>query len=197
MADTGALEERVVEVNDPKLSGEVNLRLTEELREVIGSDRVRVPADRPRVDQGERPKVKLRERATARVVGVIGFLAIAAIVGLLVAVTYGSWFLTGVTVFVLLVCLFLVTSGIIGLASVSESPDPSLLAWLGEQGVNDPELLFTELVHEFTPPPTGEERTAAVEDDPARAAAEQREALTATGGASASSITEEDHTARR
>jgi hypothetical protein len=192
MPETGPLEERVVEVHDPKLSDEVNLRLTEELREVIGTDRVRVPADRPRVSQGENPHVRLMDKMTARVVGIVGFVAIGAIVGLLIALTHSSWWLTGVTVFVLLVSLFLVTSGIIGLAGVSESPDPSLLAWLGEQGVNDPELLFTELVHEFTPSPTGQERTAAVEDDPARASVEQRAALTATGGASSAKVTEDE-----
>ncbi|MDQ6606107.1 MAG: hypothetical protein M3Z06_06115 [Actinomycetota bacterium] len=42
-----AIEEREVRAKDPELSGRTNARLTEELREVVGADRVRVPKGRP------------------------------------------------------------------------------------------------------------------------------------------------------
>ena len=47
------LQEREVRAEDPQLSVETNARLTEELRATLGTDRVRVPADRPRASQGE------------------------------------------------------------------------------------------------------------------------------------------------
>jgi hypothetical protein len=52
---TTAVEERAVEAAAPGLSPEMNDRLTTELREVVGSDAVRVPADRPRASRGEHP----------------------------------------------------------------------------------------------------------------------------------------------
>jgi hypothetical protein len=185
MPDAGRLEERVVEVNDPKLTADANHRLTLALREVIGTDRVRVPADRVRVSQGERPPASLAARVTATKAMVVGTLAVAVGVGMIIATTGGSWFLTGVAVFVLAIALAVVVVTIIGLASTPEYPDPGLVALLAEQGYRDPEVRFSELVHEFTPAPDEpEDRSTAVEDDPAEAAAEQTEAVTPSGGPS-------------
>ncbi len=50
------LEERAVEVELPTLTADANHRLTVALREIIGADSVRVPADRPRPSHGERPR---------------------------------------------------------------------------------------------------------------------------------------------
>lgn len=47
------LEEREVVAEDPGLSPETNALVTEELRQVVGADTVRVPVDRPRASRGE------------------------------------------------------------------------------------------------------------------------------------------------
>src|SRR5947209_20019659 len=57
-ANSDGSEDQVAEVRevrseDPELSSETNRRVTEELREVIGAERVRVPADRPHASTGE------------------------------------------------------------------------------------------------------------------------------------------------
>jgi hypothetical protein len=179
----GQLEERAVEVNLPTLSADANHRLTTELREVIGADTVRVPADRARPSQGERPKAGPMEKMTSWIVVSIGMVAVGVCVGLIILTALGGhWILTALTFVVLLVALFVVTSSIIALASVTEYPDPGLVALLAEQGISDPEVRFSEIVKEFIPEvEEGEERPTDVLDDPARAIAEQQGALTGTG----------------
>ena len=186
MADESQVEERVVQVNDPKLSEDANRRLTEAVREVVGSDRVRVPTDRTRVSEGQRPTAPFMQRVTSTSAAVVGMVAVAVCVGLIIVTTTGgnSWWLTALAVVVLAVALAVVTLTIIGLASTAEYPDPNLAALLDEQGMRNPEVRFSELVHEFTPVPDEEHRTVAVEDDPALAAAEQTEAGTPSGGPS-------------
>jgi hypothetical protein len=178
------LEERVVEVNDPALSAQANHRLTEAVREVIGADRVMVPADRPHVSQGERARVSPMLRVTTTKMMIIGLVAVAVCVGLIVATTGNHWFLLVIAVVVLAISLTAVTMAIIGLASVEEYPDPGLAAMLSEQGVRDPEVRFSAFVREFTPVADSEHRETAVEDSPAQALAEQREAVTPSGGPS-------------
>lgn len=186
MAEAAQLEERTVEVNDPKLSADANRRLTEAVREVVGSDRVRVPVDRPRVSQGERPRVGLQQRVTSAGAMVIGTIAVAIGVGFIILTALNkSWYLTAVAFVVLAVALASVTMTIIGLASTTEYPDPSLVAYLSEQGVLNPEVRFSEFVREFTPATDDDEhRSTDVEDDPAQAAAEQQDAVTPSGGSS-------------
>jgi hypothetical protein len=183
MAD--AFEERLVEVNDPKLSASANHRLTEALREVIGSDQVLVPTDRPHLEQGQRSRASPLERITSTKMMVIGLVAVGVCVGLVVVATEGNhWWLTGVAFVVLAIALAAVTASIIALASTQEYPDPGLSAMLSEEGVRDPEVRFSELVREFTPVADGEHRQTGVEDDPAQAAAEQRGSMTPSGGQS-------------
>jgi len=182
MADE--LEERTVEVNLPTLSADANQRLTQALREVIGADRVQVPSDRPRPSQGDRPKRGPLDRMTTVKAIVLGVLAVAACLALIILTWAGGhWVVTGLAFLVLLAALALVTYSIIALSSVPEYPDPGLVALLAEEGIHDPEVRFSEIVMEFTPE-TGddEERPTDVQDDPARAIAEQQGALTASSG---------------
>ena len=181
---TAELEERVVEVNDPKLSPDANQRLTEAVREVVGTDRVSVPADRPRVSQGERAQVSPLARVTSTRMMVLGMVAVGVCVGLVIATTGDHWFLTGIAFVVLALALTAVTSSIIGLASTQEFPDPSLAALLSEEGVRDPDVRFSELVGEFTPVADDQQRETPVEEDPSQARAEQGEAITPSGGPS-------------
>jgi archaellum biogenesis protein FlaJ (TadC family) len=145
------LEERVVEVNDPKLSPDANHRLTEAVRDVIGADRVMVPSDRPHVSEGQRPRVSPLKRITSTKMMAIGLVAVAVCVGLIVATTGNHWFVLVIAFAVLAVALTTVTLSIIGLASIEEFPDPGLAALLSEQGIRDPEVRFSEFVREFTP----------------------------------------------
>jgi hypothetical protein len=185
MADAGRLEERTVEVNDPKLSADANRRLTEAVREVIGSDQVEVPADRPRVSQGESPHDTLQRRVTSTRAMAIGSLAVAVCVALIIVTALGGqWYLTAIAFVVLAVALASVTLTIMGLASTTEYPDPGLVALLAEQGMRDPEVHFSALVREFTPPDDDEHRSTSVEDDPAQASSEQEAAGTPSGGPS-------------
>jgi hypothetical protein len=183
MPDT--FEERIVEVNDPELSASANHRLTEAVREVVGTDRVRVPADRPRYSQGERPHTSPLSRITSTKMMIIGLVAVGVCVGLVIVATTGNhWWLTGVAFVVLAIALAAVTFSIVGLASTAEFPDPGLAALLSEEGVRDPEIRFSALVREFTPVDDDEHRDTAVEDDPAQATAEQRGSMTPSGGPS-------------
>ena len=184
MAEAAQLEERVVEVNDPALSADANRRLTEAVRATLGTDRVQVPADRPYVSRGEKPRVAWYDDMSIFKAAITGSIAVAIGVGLIILLTAAHWYLLVIAFAVLLVALASVTRTIIGLASMTEYPDPFLVALLGEQGMRDPEARFTALVAEFTPPVNGEHRTAAVEDDPLTAAAEQKQAITPAGGPS-------------
>ena len=178
-----ALEQRVVEVNDPALSQDANRRLTEALREVIGADRVMVPADRVRVSQGERPHLSPMERVTSSRMMALGLVAVGVCVGLVVVTTGESWWSLALAFVVLAVALVAVTWSIIALASTTEFPDPGLVALLTEQGVHDPEIRFTELVREFTPVADGAEPQTPVHDDPDPASlAAGHETVTASDG---------------
>lgn len=182
MADQ--LEERRVEVDLPTLSADANQRLTEALRDIIGTDTVRVPADRPHPSHGERPRGNPLARMTTLKAISLGFLSVAVCVALVIATALSSeWVLTALAFVALLATLVLVTASIIALSSVPEYPDSGLVALLAEEGIADPEVRFSEIVMEFTPE-TGddEERPTDVLDDPARATAEQQEALTASSG---------------
>jgi len=177
------LEERAVEVDLPTLSADANQRLTEALREIIGADTVRVPADRPHPSHGDRPHRNQMQRMTTLKAVSLGFVSVAICVALIIVTALGHlWGLTGLAFAALLATLVLVTWSIIALSSVPEHPDPGLVALLEELGIADAEVRFSEIVMEFAPE-TGddEERPTDVLDDPARATREQHEALTATG----------------
>jgi hypothetical protein len=193
MADE--LEERTVEVDLPTLSADANRRLTEALRDTIGADTVRVPADRPHPSHGERPRGNPLERMTTLKAISLGLVSVTVCVALIIVTALGSeWILTALAFVALLITLVLVTASIIALSSVPEYPDPGLVALLAEQGIPDPEVRFSEIVMEFTPE-TGddEERHTDVMDDPARAIAEQQSALTASSGPTRSGAdTDED-----
>ncbi|HEY3772052.1 MAG TPA: hypothetical protein VGL69_03590 [Solirubrobacteraceae bacterium] len=187
-------EERTVEVDLPTLSADANHRLTVALRNTIGADTVRVPADRPHPSHGERPRRNPLERMTTLKAISLGLVSVALCVGLVIATALSSeWVLTALAFVALLVTLCLVTASIIALSSVPEYPDSGLVALLAEEGISDPEVRFSEMVTEFTPEVGDhEERHTSPQDDPARAIAEQQGALTATSGPSASGADSED-----
>jgi hypothetical protein len=185
-------EQRVVEVHEPQLSEPTNARLTDEVREVIGTDRVEVPTERPRPSAGEQVEhqrslplpVSLPDNFLVSQIAA-ALVVVGAIVAL--AVVVHRWWTLVLAVLVLGGMTYLVVAMIIKMTSNPERPSPSTVAVMEEEGVSDPEQLFSDVVAEFTeePPAAGENRrSTAVEDDPAKAAAEQRDAITPSGGAS-------------
>lgn len=182
------LEEREVRTADPGLSADANERLTEDVRDVIGKERVRVPADRPHPSRGERR----RQSTTLSVVrqhrlfigqGAAAVVVIGAILGL----TLNSWWILAIAAAVLLAALALIILLTFSMTSARERPAPATAAALEEEGIQDPEGHFSRVVEEFTEDEGARgrnERTVAAEDQPARAAAEQETATTPTGGPS-------------
>lgn len=182
------LEEREVRAADPELSADANARLTDDVREVIGTDRVRVPSDRPHPSRGDRPPRSttlsmLRQHRLFIGQGAAAVLVIAAIL----ALTLNSWWIIAIAAAVLLAALAVVVLLTFSMTNVRERPAPATAAALEEEGIQDPEAHFSNLVAEFTEDEGARgrnERTVAVEDRPTQAAAEQQTATTPTGGPS-------------
>lgn len=185
-------EEREVAAADPALSPETNARMTVELREILGSARVRVPADRPHASRGERP---------GRQQGAIGYLSMHRFQlfgSLLIALTFGAiislitndWWLLPLAAGVHALGTMSVTMTIIHMTTIVEHPSPELAAALAEDGVSSPDERFSAIVKEFLPDgadgapqvlSTGHNaRTTEATADPALATAEQSTAMTPT-----------------
>jgi hypothetical protein len=185
------VEEREVRSCDPDLSPDVNQRLTDELRDTLGTDRVRVPADRPHVSEGHHESRP----------GAISYLNLNRLTFLrsgLIALTFGAilalisntWWVLPLAAGIHALGTMTVTLGALHLTTVTEHPSPTLAAAMNEQGISNSDEHFTRLVEEFQPEtgatatdvvtPGGEARTASASADPARASAEQSGAMTPT-----------------
>lgn len=185
------LEEREVRSADPALSEETNERLTEELREAVGADRVTVPADRPHFSEGEFDRRRSgllylnQHRMTFIRTAFIG-LTFAAVVALIT----NKWWLLPLAAGIHAVGTMTVVFGTVHLTTLSEHPSPQLAAALTEEGISSSDEHFTRLVSEFEPvsgattadviTPNANRRTVSASEDPARAAAEQSHAMTPT-----------------
>jgi hypothetical protein len=184
-------EVREVRAEDPGLSPETNQRLTEELREVVGEDQVRVPLDRPHATRGEHP----HQHGPAASLNVNRFQLIrtSAIVltfAAVVALVTNDWWVLPLAAGVHALGTMLVTLTIVRVTTVSEHPSPTVAAALAEEGVRNPDEHFSRMVEEFRDGPergTSEvispgfnERGARADTDTAAAAAEQSSAMTPT-----------------
>jgi protein-tyrosine-phosphatase len=189
------LEEREVKVADPGLDALANQRLTEEVQEVLGTDRVRVRKDRPRPSRGERPRNHglLIEMSSHRLTIVMLFAAFFTI-GAVVSLSTGDWWLLPVALGVHALGTVVVTATALHLTTISEHASPTTAAMLQEEGVRNPDEHFARIVEEFSEPEHGDAsavvspkdtpRTATAAEDPGRAAAEQSSAMTPSAGAS-------------
>jgi hypothetical protein len=190
------LELREVKVNDPNLSEEVNRRLTDELRQALGRDRVWVPADRPDPGRGEIPRrdqfvafLEERRFLLAR------FGLFLLVIGAILALTAGSWWFFGVAVGLDVVAAATMAVATLQLTTLAERPSPTTVALLEDEGVPDPEHYFSRLVAAFSEgrlrgaadvlAPGENVRTAPAYEDPARATIEQESAMTPTSEPSA------------
>ena len=140
-------ERREVRSADPSLSPETNRRVTEELRDIVGRDAVDVPADRPdhRFDRHERHGPTPGNAA----VPIFAALVIL-VVGFVIWLATGSWWVMVLAVAIDLVAVLLLASGTIRLTTDVEHPSPGLAARLEEEGVADPDAMMTSLVEELS-----------------------------------------------
>ena len=188
----GDQEVREVRAEDPELSPETNQRLTSELREVVGTDRVEVPADRPRSTRGEHPE---QHGPAARFeVNGFQFVRTAAIVltfAAIIALITNDWWVLALAAGVHALGTMTVGLTIVRVTTTSEHPSPTVAAAMAEEGVHNPDEHFSRMVEEFrTEPERGasevispgfNERTAPADTATADAAAEQSSAMTPTG----------------
>lgn len=184
-------EERVVEVRDPDLSPETNERLTEEVREVVGAERVRVPRDRAHPSQGDRPHTGgfAAELSTHRLF-ILRTFVVALTLGAIISLASGSWWLLPLAAGIHALGTMLVTSLVLRMTTITEHVSPALAAALDEQGVPSPDQHFSRIVDEFTQEDQqgaaetvsagSNRRTRSAGEDPAGAAAEQSTAWTPT-----------------
>jgi len=177
------IERRVVRSLDPTLSDRANAILTDELRRVVGAEEVDVPADRRHeelISHGGHagPVVELVDNRLA-----LGMIAAAAVVvGAVITLITGSvWFLIG-AVAIDVIGVMLVTTLVIRMTGEQEHLSPEAAALLEDEGVDDPDGLFSRLVAEFSPPlETGrDERRTPARADEAQASTEQQTAMTPT-----------------
>jgi hypothetical protein len=184
-------EEREVRAADPEFSNELNESLTQELRDVVGAERVRVPADRPHVEEGDRPHPR---SAVAYLnmhrLQVVRALFIALTFGAVISLITNDWWFLVLAVGLHALGTMAVTMTVIRMTTITERPSPELAAALSDAGVNSPDEYFSRLVDEFRPASGGgagevisaghNERTASTGDDAMAAAAEESSAMTPT-----------------
>jgi hypothetical protein len=189
--DDRKMVEREVKVEDPQLSPEAERLLTAELREAVGKDRVRVPADRAdsmgRVGGAERPSLWTALSANRLVIGITFFVLL--IVGVIVALATDSWWAVVAACAVHAIGTLVVITLALRLSTEVEHVAPETAARLEEEGVPDPDGVISDLAEQYT---SADEARGAAEvvsgghnqvttepdEDRARATAEQRTALT-------------------
>jgi membrane protein implicated in regulation of membrane protease activity len=183
--------EREVNVEDPQLSPEAERLLTAEVREAVGQDRVRVPADRAdsigRVRGAARPSL-WRALSDNRLVVSIAFFVLL-IVGVVAALATDSWWAVVAACAVHAIGTLVVITLALRLSTEVEHVAPETAARLEDEGVTDPDGVVSDLAEQYA---SGGEARGAAEvvsgghnqitaepgEDRARATAEQRTALT-------------------
>ncbi len=145
--DDHTTETRNVEAHDPGLSDKANQRLTEEMREVVGSDTVEVPAGTPdhRTDRHTRHSPTHAALANTRWELIVTLFVIAVSVGVAAVATGSVVFLVGLLL-LLVVGLGLTVRTILAMTSEREHADPRTAALLEEEGIDDPDAVLSDLV---------------------------------------------------
>src|SRR4051794_1311741 len=190
-SDSKRFVEREVRAEDPNLSREANQLLTEELREAVGTDSVTVPreaADRAGT-LGARPRRTVGTVLAAnRLLVTITFIALL-IVGVIVALSTGSWWAVVAACGVHALGTIIVISMTLRLSTEVEHVDPTTAARLEDEGVADPNRALTDLIESYGSPgnsrgaaevvSTGHNRVSGTPaEDPLRATVEQKSAQT-------------------
>jgi hypothetical protein len=181
---------REVRSADPSLSPEANRLLTEELRAVVGADRVEVPAGAPEryADRhGQRPRL-FATLAANRILIVLS-LAVLVVVGVVLSLVTGSWWALVVACAVHALGTLTVASFAIHMTTRVEHVDPAVAGRLEAEGVSDPDRVLSELTEDLAGAQravgaaevvsTGHNDNLADPDaEPVRAGLEQRTAMT-------------------
>ncbi|HWD65574.1 MAG TPA: hypothetical protein VG405_10395 [Solirubrobacteraceae bacterium] len=191
------LEEREVKAEDPALSPATNSVLTQELREVIGSDRVQVPRDRPRPSQGERPSDSSFRAfwSVNRLMLTVGSFIVLTI-GAILALLTNEWWILGLAAGAHAIGTTTVWLTAWRTTTATEHPSPVVAAAMTEDGVRGTDDVFSRMVDEFRADPEpgvgdalapeNNDRQTPAWTDPATAAVEEAAALTPTSGPSKS-----------
>lgn len=145
-------EIRAVRSRDPSLSDRANDVLTEELQRVVGADAVEVPADRPHEEliahgRHRQPMVELADNRVWLALMLLSVL----VFGLILALLTGSWWFVVAAVAIDIAGCVAVATNVFAVFGESEHLSPAAAALLEDEGVEDPDALFTRLVAEFTP----------------------------------------------
>src|SRR5919204_4985312 len=122
-----AEERRKVVVDEPGLSDETNRALTDEVRDAVGSDEVRVPRDRPHSRSPQRRSGFAATLSANRLILIISFLTLL-VVGAVLALITGSWWWLIVPLLVHAIATIALGAGIVHATTQTEKPDPNTAA---------------------------------------------------------------------
>jgi hypothetical protein len=167
--------------------------LTHEVREAVGSDRARVPADRAdgigRVHAGSRGTLA-GALSSNRPLIVITF-AMLLVVGVIVSLATGSWWAVVAAAGVHATGTLVVATVALRLTTEVEHVAPETAARLEEEGVADPDRALSDLIEQYAPTDQARgaaevvssgnnEVTTGPDGDRLRSGLQQRSALTPT-----------------
>jgi hypothetical protein len=144
-------EARFVRSDSPHLSAEANAALSDEAREAIGAERVRVPVDAPdagRHAHGDHTHATAQAASMRPVFLITGLSALT--IGAIVALATGSWWALVAAAGVHALGTILTATGAIQLTTQTEHASPATTALLEREGVADPDRALTDLVEDYT-----------------------------------------------
>ncbi len=148
---TATFTSRTVESTDPSLSAESNRLVTQELRRVIGRDRVSLPngaADHRSEQHATHSSLMAAALSIKFEIFLVGLIvAMATLIA--VSMALESWFLMAFSFALLFPAAALVATSVMKLFDDHEHLDPDTAARLSAEGVGDPDHMFNELVHDF------------------------------------------------
>jgi hypothetical protein len=151
----------------PPLSPTANRLLDEELREIAGDDRPIEHADRAAADRPARHGGGWAATLSDNRIPIAVTFVLAVVVGAIVSLVTGSWWLLAVAILVHGVGTLLVTGLTLGATTETEHASPALAEQLEREGVSDPDRLLTDVAAE-TIPQEAEQRESVTPTDHAR-----------------------------
>ncbi len=150
---------RPVVSEDPSLSPEANRMLTDELRQVIGSDTVETSPQAPRHSReahGTTPR-GLVPLFNLRIELVLTIFILAVSFGVFALAT-DNWWLLIALMLLLLVGAAAVVFTTASMTGQNEHVSPTVAARLEEEGVSDPDQVLTELAEDYRTTSSDESR---------------------------------------